>query len=217
MLSNTFTVQRTSDPQHSTPHPNPVQVYDFVNVESIHNESFYDTFPETLLLQARDLANFHEWILYTDPVRGGIGNSTFLPFSIIHSKQDTVDGYTILPSLLNALTQISSSSELKLHYSAISYKPFISLFNLTAADPIHNPITPTEDSFGGIVDYASAVVFEVHQDDSIKMLYKNGTKDFVEVALNGSLNSVSGFVSALTVSFSLLFRIIFDVYVATWD
>jgi hypothetical protein len=116
----------------------------------------------------------------------------------------TVDAYTIIPSLLNGLARVANNTDpLKIHYSAISYKPFISLFNLTAADPINHPVTPFGNDKGGLVDYASAVVLEVYDDNSLKMLYKNGTKNFVEVPLNSSLNTVGGFTHALAVSFSI--------------
>ncbi len=39
---------------------------------------------------------------------------------------------TMLPSVLNAFQRIANPSDpLKIHYSAISYKPFDSLFNMT--------------------------------------------------------------------------------------
>ena len=39
---------------------------------------------------------------------------------------------TMLPSVITAIQRISNSSDtLKLHYSAIAYKPFLSLFNMT--------------------------------------------------------------------------------------
>ena len=38
----------------------------------------------------------------------------------------------MIPSVVTALQRISNSSDtLKLHYSAIAYKPFLSLFNMT--------------------------------------------------------------------------------------
>lgn len=39
---------------------------------------------------------------------------------------------TMFPSILTAFQRIANSSDpLKLHYSSISYKPFLSLFNMT--------------------------------------------------------------------------------------
>jgi prostatic aicd phosphatase len=190
-------------------------------VESIHNAKFFHEFPTTLLLQARDLANFHEWITFTDPTRGGIGNSAYnpLPFNYMLISSTSVDAYTIIPSLLNGLARVANTTDpLKIHYSAISYKPFISLFNLTAADPINHPVTP--GGFGGIVDYASVVVLEVYNDNSLKARYKNGTHDFVDLPLNSSLSSVAGFTAALAVRLSLTvhdFLLANEILIAPWN
>ena len=46
-----------------------------MNVQSIHNETFLDLLPSTFLAQARDLANYHEYGIFSDPEFNGIGNS----------------------------------------------------------------------------------------------------------------------------------------------
>ena len=46
-----------------------------MNVESIHNATFAKALPPTYLEQARHLANFHEWGVFTSPQPNGIGNS----------------------------------------------------------------------------------------------------------------------------------------------
>ena len=50
-----------------------------MNVQSIHNATFANRLPPTFLEQARDLANYHEYGVFTDPELDGIGNSTSLP------------------------------------------------------------------------------------------------------------------------------------------
>lgn len=41
----------------------------------------------------------------------------------------------MLPSVLTAMQRIANASDpLKLHYSAIAYKPFLSLFNMTGVN-----------------------------------------------------------------------------------
>ena len=63
---------------------------------------------------------------------------------------------TVLPSIFTSLTRIANSSDpLKLALNEISYKPFISLFNLTGA-------SAADPSIAGIVDYASAVALELY-------------------------------------------------------
>ena len=51
------------------------QIYDYMNVNSIHNATFADTLPDTFLAQARALANWHEYNVFTDTGTSGIGNS----------------------------------------------------------------------------------------------------------------------------------------------
>jgi hypothetical protein len=108
-----------------------------------------------------------------------------------------VDGRTMLPSILGALQSIANNT-LKLHYSAISYKPFISIVNMTA-DPSH-PYT-YQDFAGGLNNYASAMVLEVYSNNSIVMKYKNGTTDdtFQVLPLNSNMNTVDGFVNSMEV------------------
>ena len=50
-----------------------------MNVQSIHNATFAERLPATFLAQARDLANYHEYGVFTDPAFGGIGNSMSIP------------------------------------------------------------------------------------------------------------------------------------------
>ncbi|KAI0073495.1 phosphoglycerate mutase-like protein [Panus rudis PR-1116 ss-1] len=139
-------------------------IYDYMNVQSIHNATFARRLPPTFLEQARDLANYHEYSVFSDSQIDGVGN---------------IAGRTMLPSILTAFERIANSSDpLKLHYSSISYKPFLSLFNMTGV---------VQASGGGvsagIVDYAASAVFEVIQptgstsEPTIRFLFKNGTSD----------------------------------------
>lgn len=132
-------------------------IFDFMNVQSIHNASF--KVPDKVLAQVRDLANYHEYGVFTSPDLSGIGN---------------VAGQTILPSILNGFNSIVNASDpLKLVYEAISYKPFLSLFNMTGVAAM-NP------QLAGIVNYAAAVAFEVRSSPSgpvVRFQFKNGTDD----------------------------------------
>ena len=51
------------------------QIYDFMNIQSIYNETFVNALPPTFLAQARYLANFHEYGVFSSPQLNGIGNS----------------------------------------------------------------------------------------------------------------------------------------------
>ena len=97
----------------------------------------------------------------------------------------------------------NASDPLRLALNEISYKPFISLFNLTqaaAADPL----------LAGIVDYAAAVALELHAsagdgesgEPTVNMRFKNGTTDgaFHDVPLFGQASlGLSAFIEMLAV------------------
>ena len=75
--SDVFAVERTFDLRHlhclrSTPFR---QIYDYMNVNSIHNSTFANALPPTFLEQARALANWHEYNVFSDANVSGIGNS----------------------------------------------------------------------------------------------------------------------------------------------
>jgi len=136
-------------------------IFDYMNVQSIHNSTFAQILPPTFLEQARDLANYHEYGVFTDPQFNGIGN---------------IAGRTMIPSILTAIQRISNTSDtLKLHYSAISYKPFLSLFNMTG-------VVETGELPAAVVNYAAAVILEVRQPSPgsppvLRFNFKNGTDD----------------------------------------
>jgi len=133
-------------------------IYDFMNVQSIHNATFAKAFPATFLEQARDLANWHEYGVFTSPQLNGIGN---------------IAGQTILPSIVNGLLSIFNSTDpLKFVHEAISYKPFLSLFNMTG-------VAQANPELAGIVNYAAAVALEVRQPPSgapvLRFNFQNGS------------------------------------------
>jgi hypothetical protein len=136
-------------------------IFDFMNVQSIHNKTFNDALPPTFLAQARDLANFHEYYTFSSPSPDGIGN---------------IAGRTIIPSVIGALDRIANASDpLKFASLSISYKPFISLFNMTGMVQSHPELA-------GLVNYAAALSMELHQpsgaaEPTIRLNFKNGTDD----------------------------------------
>ena len=107
---------------------------------------------------------------------------------------------TILPSIFTSLMRISDAEDpLKIALNEMSYKPFISLFNITQA-AVANPL------LAGIVDYASAVSFELHSagtaEPTVNMRFKNGTTDpvFHDLTLFGKPQlGLSQFIGLLAV------------------
>ncbi|KAF8552757.1 phosphoglycerate mutase-like protein [Imleria badia] len=137
-------------------------IYDYMNVNSIHNATFAEALPSTFLAQARALANWHEHNVFTDPSVSGIGN---------------IAGQVLVPSILDAFDDIvNTTNPVKMMITAIAYKPFLSLFNMTG-------VAAANPQLAGIVDYASAVALEVRQPSAggepvIRFNFKNGTDDF---------------------------------------
>ncbi|THG97935.1 hypothetical protein EW026_g4172 [Hermanssonia centrifuga] len=117
-------------------------VYDYMNVQFIHNATYAGQLPPAYMEQVRDLANWHEYNVFTDTAASGIGN---------------IAGRVMLPSILNTLQRISNPLDgLKMQFSAISYQPFLSLMNMTGMFE-SGQVPPA------IVEYAAALVLEVRQ------------------------------------------------------
>ncbi|QRW17723.1 histidine phosphatase family containing protein [Rhizoctonia solani] len=120
-------------------------IYDFLNVQSIHNQSLAQQITPDILARARVLANWHQYRTFSSPNIGGIGN---------------IAGRTIIPDIVSSLNAFANDSQpLRFTYLSMSYKPFISLFNMTE-------VASEYPSLQGIVDYASAVTFELRQPSS---------------------------------------------------
>jgi hypothetical protein len=167
-----------------------------MNVQHIHNSSFARSLPDGDLAQVRALANWHEYNLFSDPKIDGIGN---------------IAGRTILPSILSGFRDIANSTlKTKMVMNVASYKPFMSLFNMTGVAAKNQELAGIgkcctkmlflvtrriADRWVLVVDYASAVAFEVRQPQSdtgryaepvIRLAFKNGTDDFKVYNMFGS-------------------------------
>ncbi|KAK4046977.1 hypothetical protein OIO90_006369 [Microbotryomycetes sp. JL221] len=131
-------------------------VFDYMNVQSIHNSTFANLLNETgsdVLAKVRDLANYHEWGSFTSANLSGIGN---------------IAGRTFLPRVIDSLRAFTQDSTVKVAHYHMSYKQMAS--------------APGFDNADAIVDYASAVVFELRQNSAltgydVRMGFKNGTID----------------------------------------
>ncbi|EIW79664.1 phosphoglycerate mutase-like protein [Coniophora puteana RWD-64-598 SS2] len=135
-------------------------IYDYINVQSIHNKTYNDALPPTFLEQARYYANQHEYLMFTDSASNAIGE---IPIR------------TLLPELIWSLGNMSANtSPVKLALTELDYKPFISLFNVTNA-------TLGDPSIAGIANYASAAALELSYgsggEPEISLKFKNGTED----------------------------------------
>ncbi|KAF7297733.1 Phosphoglycerate mutase-like protein [Mycena kentingensis (nom. inval.)] len=151
---------------------NMYNIFDFMNVQSIHNAAFFDALPPTYLEQARHLANWHEYGVFTSSSLSGIGN---------------IAGRAILPGILSNLRSIANASDpLKFAYQSLAYKPFLSLFNMTG-------VAQAYPDLAGMVNYAAAVAIEVRQsgdEPTVRLNFRNGTGDFVTYNLLGASGDV---------------------------
>ncbi|KAG8682815.1 hypothetical protein FRC09_016505, partial [Ceratobasidium sp. 395] len=136
-------------------------IFDFLNVQSIHDRNLSSQIAPGTLAQARALANWHQYRTFSSAQMNGIGN---------------IAGRTVLPDILTSLNAFANSSQpLRFTYLSLSYKPFISLFNLTG-------VAQSNPQLAGIVNYASSITFELRQPSSgsapvVRMSFKNGSDD----------------------------------------
>jgi len=144
-------------------------LFDFLNVESIHNATLSPQISNETLANARYWANYHEAGSFTDVDLTNVGN---------------VAGQAILPPILSAMGDIQNTTTgLKFGYLAIAYKPFLSLFNMWGLP------SPLKDT---VVDYASAAIIEVRTDNTMRLLFRNGTEGaFTPYALFNSTDANS--------------------------
>ncbi|KAG8755225.1 hypothetical protein FRC12_010955 [Ceratobasidium sp. 428] len=136
-------------------------IFDFLNVQSIHDRNLSSQIAPGTLAQARALANWHQYRTFSSAQMDGIGN---------------IAGRTVLPDILTSLNAFANSSQpLRFTYLSLSYKPFISLFNMTG-------VAQSNSQLAGIVNYASSITFELRQPSSgsapvVRMSFKNGSDD----------------------------------------
>ncbi|GAA5995985.1 uncharacterized protein JCM10292_004871 [Rhodotorula paludigena] len=144
-------------------------VWDYMNVNSIHNETFLELLEQhggaETLARARDLANFHEYNLFTGSGSGDIGNFA---------------GRTVFSRIIESLQAFTQDdNDVHLTHYHFSYKPFLSIFNMTN---IAASTSPTLQYPQGIVDYASVGVFELRDGGSgssgydVRFGFRNGTE-----------------------------------------
>lgn len=150
-------------------------IFDYMTVQSIHNATFLASCPPDVLSRARALANYHESSLFSSANMSSIHN---------------VPGQAILPTVLNSLARLANASDpLKLQSVSISYKPFLSLFNMMG-------LFQSDRNLSGIVNYAGSITFEVRSEGGapyVRFNFKNGTDDavYTPYALFGGLGDVS--------------------------
>ncbi|KAN0081472.1 Histidine phosphatase superfamily [Tylopilus felleus] len=137
-------------------------IYDYINTQLMHNQSYAHRLPPSFLEQARGFANYHENAVFSSGEPGGIGN---------------LAGRTILHSVLQALERIAFNGD-PLHFLLIetSYHPFISLFHMLE-------LVKANPDLASIPNFSSAFAIELRRGpppedrDFVRIKFKNGTSD----------------------------------------
>ena len=146
-------------------------VWDLLNVASIHNNTASfpssDIYSPPTALQARALADVHEWNLaynVSDPIRA-------------------IAGATLAGQVLEALNAtITGAGKSKINIQFGAYAGFQSFFGLAQLPQLNT-------DFYGVPDYASTMTFElftngpatpfpVSSDINVRFLFHNGTTSF---------------------------------------
>ncbi|KZP07656.1 phosphoglycerate mutase-like protein [Athelia psychrophila] len=138
-------------------------VYDFINSELAHNQTYAFRLPPSYKDQAQALADYHEAGVFGGKELGGIGN---------------IAGRSTLATVLETLERIAFNGDpLQFMLLESSYQPLISILKMTG-------LTKDHPELEGIPDYASALVIELRRGappdtrDFLRFKFKNGTNDF---------------------------------------
>ncbi|KAG1729353.1 histidine phosphatase superfamily [Suillus paluster] len=135
-------------------------IYDYINSQLTHNQTYAYRLPPTYIEQAHGYASYHENAIFSDKEIGGIGN---------------IAGRTILHPILHSLERITFDSDpLKFLLLETSYQPFISLFHMMEMVNEHPQLA-------AIPNHASALAFEILRGpppelrEFLRIKFKNGT------------------------------------------
>lgn len=136
---------------------NAYNIYDFINVNSIYNATFLNSLGNTTLEQASDAANWLSYYSFTGPTNSSAGN---------------IAGRGMMGEILTSLqTLANTTTGSKIQHYSISYKPFLSVFNMTGS-------VTANPELAGLVSYASLLAFELRESDNemyVNMVFRNGS------------------------------------------
>ncbi|UZP38128.1 hypothetical protein NXS19_005944 [Fusarium pseudograminearum] len=152
-------------PENMT-YQNAYDIFDLINVASIHNKSF--SVESEKLDQLRVLAD-----------RSEFGQN----FNVSAPDNRSIGGKTLAGAILNQLNQtVTGKGKLKFSLLAGSYDTFLSFFGLFG-------LTKVDSDFSGLPIYASTMAFEIFTKDNVttfpsstddlqvRFLFRNGSDD----------------------------------------
>lgn len=132
-------------------------IYDYINVNSIYNATFLDSLGNSTLEQASDVSNWLSYYSFTGPTNSSAGN---------------IAGRGMMGNILTSMAAIANTTTgSKIQHYSLSYKPFLSLFNMTG-------VVTEYPELAGLVGYASLLGFEMRELDSevyVNMVFRNNS------------------------------------------
>lgn len=162
-------------------------VYDYINVNNIYNTTFADSLANTTLVsQANDVSNWLSYYAFSGPTNSSAGN---------------VAGRGMMANLITSMNAIADTSvESKIQHYSLSYKPFLSIFNMTGA-------AEASPELAAVVGYSSLLAFEMRNISNemyVNMVFRNNSAVGTEVQpvklLGQDQVPMSAFVGAFNAS-----------------
>ena len=170
VINGTFAANQTS-------FKNAYTIFDLINVAEIHNATINssDLLTTEVLQQLRDLANAHEW---------GLAYNASSP-----TDMRSVAGKTLAAQIVQFLNgTLTSKGKSKIGIQFGAYASFLSFFGLADLPSVNTDFT-------GVVDYASAMTFELFTNSSTTVSstsYPSADEVYVRFLFhNGTTNSSS--------------------------
>jgi hypothetical protein len=132
-------------------------VYDFINVQRTYDAEFEKGLDNSTLAKASDLANWLSYRVFSGPSLSSIGN---------------VAGRGMMSQVIEAMVDIAdTSTPRKIKHYSLSYKPFLSLFNMTRA-------AESSPELQAVPAYSSMAAFELRNISSelyVNFVFRNGS------------------------------------------
>ncbi|KAJ7311770.1 histidine phosphatase superfamily [Mycena albidolilacea] len=142
-------------------------IYDFMDTQFVHNQTYANLLPPAYIDQARALADFHEVGVFSGKHANDIGN---------------IAGRTLLNTIFAGAERIAYDEDpLKLAVIQTSYHPFISLFHQLE-------IIRSHPELAAIPNFGAALAIEVRRRgvppesrDFLRFKFRNGNQQWARV------------------------------------
>lgn len=161
-------------------------IYDYINVNSIYNATYASSISNSTLQQAAGISNWLSYYSFSGPTNTSAGN---------------IAGRGVLGNMINSMSTIANATnDNKIQHYSLSYKPFLSLFNMTGS-------AQTNPELAAVVSYSSMAVFEMREYQNnmyLNLVFRNGTTPGSTVSpyplLGRDQIKMSDFITAMNTS-----------------